>query len=115
MQPVPARGTQCRQRKRAVIAAWSHRAELEPELCGNGFFEGYALGCRTLDEHMHQPGPHRLADQAVDLDPRYAQSAGDLLLGMLAHVGEPCRAGREAELVGLQKALPDSAERLFVN
>src|SRR6476619_4525953 len=102
MQPVPARGTQCRQRKRAVVTAWSHRAELEPEPCGNGFLERDALGGRTLDEHVYQPGSHRLADQAIDLDPRYAQSAGYLLLGMLAHVGEPCRAGREAELVGLQ-------------
>jgi hypothetical protein len=107
VQPVPTGAGQCRQRQGAVLDRGRHRAELELPSAGDPLLERDALRGRALDEHVDEPGPHRLPDQPVDLDPRHAEPLRDLLLGVVAHVGEPRRARREAELVGLQPALPD--------
>ena len=93
-----------RQGERDILDGRSDGAELETPANGDDFLERDALGGGALDVHMNQTGADRLTDQPVDLDPRYAQPAGDLLLGLIAHIGEPSRPRGETELVSLQPA-----------
>ena len=102
VQPMPAGGGERGQRQRALVDCRGDGAELEAPARGDRLLERDALGGRALDEDMDEARADRLPDQPVDLDPRHAQPAGDLLLGLIAHVGEPCRTRGEAEFVLLQ-------------
>ena len=107
VQPVAAGAGQRRQRQRRIRRPLGATVQnSRPQRLAIALLERDALGSRALDEDVHQPGADRLADQPVDLDPRHAEPAGDLLLGLVAHIGEPCRTRREAELVCLQPRPP---------
>ena len=106
MQPMAAGTGQCRQRQRRILGRGRHRAKLEAPTAGDLLLEGYAFGRRAFDEDMDEARAHGLADQPIDLDPRHAEPAGDLFLGLVTHIGEPCRTRGEAEIVCLQHRPP---------
>ena len=100
------------QGQRRILDGRRDGAELETPANGDVVLERDALGGGALDVDVNQAGPDRLADQPVDLYPRDAQPPGDLLLGLIAHIGEPSRPRGQTELIGLQPAASLSRPRL---